>query len=36
MRDCVKRLMREGYLELASEAVAHNEEWKVADSKWPR
>jgi len=29
-------LLREGYLELAKEAVAHNKEWEIADSEWPR
>jgi len=29
-------LLREGYLELAKEAVARNKEWEVADYEWPR
>ena len=29
-------LLREGYLELAKEALANNKEWKIADSKWPK
>jgi len=29
-------LLREGYLELAKEALAYNKEWETADSEWPQ
>jgi len=29
-------LLREGYLELAKEAVLNNKEWEIADFKWPQ
>lgn len=29
-------LLREGYVELAKEAIAHNKQWEIADSEWPQ
>ncbi len=30
------KLMKEGYIEMASESKKINKEWEKADAKWPR